>query len=51
MKSVGMDVHILNHFRLMQSRENGLDPVHHIMGVLFVLLSDAELIGRILGER
>lgn len=30
MKPVGMDVHILNHFRLMQPRQNGPDPVHHV---------------------
>lgn len=25
-----MDVHILNHLRLVQPRQNSLDPVHHV---------------------
>ena len=30
MKPVGMDVHILNHLRLMQPCEDCPDPVHHV---------------------
>jgi hypothetical protein len=30
MKPVGMDIHIFNRFRLVQPRQNCLNPVHHI---------------------
>ncbi len=39
MQPVGMDVHIFNRLRLMEPRENGPDPIHHVRrelpGIIF----------------